>query len=116
MRSFGEEAKTEESSCGGAWAIGRLGAERAQEARQPGKRAQGRLGQKPQEDYRCPAQCSPPAAWTTQERLSSSIAIIRTRFGHHAIGLGDAGIRYRRDEFVPAREFSCRRPPELLAH
>jgi hypothetical protein len=116
MRSLGEEAKTEESARGGAWAIGRLGAERAQEARQPGKRAQGRLGQKPQEDYRRPAQCPPPAAWTTQERLSSSIAIIRTRFGHHAIGLGDAGIRYRRDAFVPAREFSCRRPPELLAH
>ncbi len=27
-------------------------------------------------------QCSPAAAWTTQERLSSSIAIIRTRFGN----------------------------------
>src|SRR6266851_4504683 len=92
MRSFGEEAKTEESARGGAWAAGRLGAERAQEAREPGKRPQGRLGQKPQEGYRRQAQCSPPAAWTTQERLSSSIAIIRTRFGHQAIGLGDAGI------------------------
>jgi hypothetical protein len=61
MRSFGEEAKTEESSCGGAWAIGRLGAERAQEARQPKQRSQGRFGQKPQEDYRGQAQCSPPA-------------------------------------------------------
>jgi hypothetical protein len=116
MRSLGEEAKTEESARGGAWAAGRLGAERAQEAREPGKRPQGRLGQKPQEGYRRQAQCSPPAAWTTQERLSSSIAIIRTRFGHQAIGLGDAGIRYHRDEFVPAREFSCWRPRELLAH
>jgi hypothetical protein len=45
------------------------------------------------------------------------IARIRARFGDYAIGLGDGGIRYRRGEFVPAREFSCpRRPPELLAH
>ena len=94
MRSFGEEAKTEESARGGAWTAGRPRTERTQEARQPGKRPQGRLGQKPQEDYRRQAQCSPPAAWTTQERLTSSIAIIRTRFGHQAIGLGDAGIRY----------------------
>jgi hypothetical protein len=94
MRSFGEEAKTEESARGSAWTAGRPLRERTQEARQPGKRPQGRLGQKPQEDYRRQAQCSPPAAWTTQERLSSSIAIIRTRFGHQAIGLGDAGIRY----------------------
>jgi hypothetical protein len=94
MRSFGEEAKTEESARGGAWAAGRLSAERAQEARKPEKWLQGRLGEKPQEGYRRQAQCSPPPAWTTQERLSSSIAIIRTRFGHQAIGLGDAGIRY----------------------
>ncbi len=94
MRSFGEEAKTEESARGGAWTAGRPRAERTQEARQPRKRPQGRLGQKPQEDYRRPAQCSPPAAWTAQERLSASIATIRTRFGRHAIGLGDAGIRY----------------------
>ena len=94
MRSFGEEAKTEESARGGAWAAGRVGAERAQEAREPGKRPQGRLGQKPQEGYRRQAQCSPPAAWTAQERLSASIVTIRTRFGHHAVGLGDAGIRY----------------------
>ena len=116
MRSFGEEAKTEESARGGAWAIGRVGAERAQEARQPRKRSEGWLGQKPQEGYSRQAQCLPSAAWTAQERLSASISTIRTRFGHHAIGLGDAGIRYRRGEFVPAREFSCRLPPELLAH
>jgi hypothetical protein len=98
MRSFGEKAKTEESARGGAWTVGRPGAERAQEARQPGKRPQGRLGQKSQEDYRCEAQCSPPAAWTAQERLSASIATIRTRFGHFAIGLGDAGLRYGRSK------------------
>jgi hypothetical protein len=95
MRSFGEEAKIEESARGGAWTAGWRGAERAQEARQPRKRSQGRFGQKPQEDYRGQAQCSPPAAWTTQERLSASVATIRSRFGLHAIGLGDAGIRYR---------------------
>jgi hypothetical protein len=94
MRLLGEEAKTEESARGGAWPIGRLGAERAQEARESGERPQGRLGQKPQEDYRRPAQCSPPSAGTAQERLSASIVTIRTRFGRHAIGLGDAGIRY----------------------
>ena len=94
MRSLGEEAKTEESARGGAWTAGRPGAERAQEARQPGKWPQGWLGQKPQEGYRRQAQCSPPAAGTSEERLSASIATIRTRFGHRAIGLGDAGIRY----------------------
>jgi hypothetical protein len=95
MRSFGEGAKTEESARGGAWAAARLGAERAQEAREPRKRSQGPFGQKPQEDYRGQAQYSPPAAWTTQERLSASVATIRRRFGLHAIGLGDAGIRSR---------------------
>ena len=94
MRSLGEEAKTEESTRGGARAAGRFGAERAQEARQPGKWPQGRLGKKPQEDHRSQAQCLPPAAWTAQERLSASIATIRTRFGHFAIGRGAAGIRY----------------------
>jgi len=94
MRSFGEEAQTEESARGGARAPGWLGAERAQEARQSGKWPQGRFGQKPQEDHRRQAQCPPPEAWTAQERLSMSIATIRIRFGHFAIGRGDAGIRY----------------------
>jgi hypothetical protein len=117
MRSFGEEAKTEESARSGAWTIGRPGAERAQETRQPRKRPEGRLGQKPQEGYRRQAQCPAPAAWAPQEDLGGVIARIRARFGDYAIGLGDGGIRYRRGEFVPAREFSCpRRPPELLAH
>jgi hypothetical protein len=62
--------------------------------RQPGKRAQGRLGEKPQEGYRRQVQCPPPAAWMAQERLTASIATIRIRFGRYAIGLGDAGIRY----------------------
>ena len=79
-----EEAKTQESPCDGARPIGRPGSERGREARQQRKRPQGRLGQKPQEDYRRQAQCSPPAAWTAQERLSEAIAAIRTRFGHHA--------------------------------
>ena len=43
MRSFGEEAKMEESARGGAWTAGRPGTERAQEAREPGKRRKGGL-------------------------------------------------------------------------
>jgi hypothetical protein len=116
MRSFGEEAKTEESARGGAWAVGWSGAERAQEARQPRKRPEGRLGQKPQEGDRRQAQCPAPAAWTPQEDLGALIARVRARFGDYAIGLGAAGIRYRRGEFVPAREWSNRPLRELLAH
>ena len=95
MRSFGEEKRRRKNPH--AVALVRLGGLVRSELKrraEPRKRPQGRLGQKPQEDYRRQAQCSPPAAWTAQERLSSSIAIIRTRFGHQAIGLGDAGIRY----------------------
>ncbi len=95
MRSFGEEAKTEEPARSGAWAAGGSRAQRGQATGQPGKWPQGRFGQKPQEGYRRQAQCPPPAAGPSQEeRLSASIATIRTRFGYHAIGLGDVGIRY----------------------
>jgi hypothetical protein len=94
MRSFGEEAKTEESSCGGTWAIGRLGAERAQEARQPGKRAQGRLGQKPQEENRRQAQGATSTSRTPEKLIEIVIASICSRFGDSAIGRGASGIRF----------------------
>jgi hypothetical protein len=96
MRSFGEEAKTEESARGGAWTAGRPGSERGQEARQSTKRPQGRLGQKPQEDYCRPAQRSTATTRTPQEKMSAAIGSIRARFGQRAIGLGYLGIRYVR--------------------
>jgi hypothetical protein len=52
MAPICEEATSEESARRGAGPIGRLGSQRGQEARQQTKRPQGRLGQKPQEDYR----------------------------------------------------------------
>jgi hypothetical protein len=91
-----EEATTEKPTRRGAWALGRSGAERGQEARQQGERPQGRAGQKPQEDSRRAAQRQSAEAWTPQERMSAAIASIRTRFGTRSIGLGDHGIRYVR--------------------
>jgi hypothetical protein len=89
-----EEATTEEPARRGAWPIGRLGAERGQEARQQRKRAQGRSGQKQQEDARRPAQRPAAAARTPQEKISAAIAAIRTRFEQRAIDLGYLGIRH----------------------
>jgi hypothetical protein len=96
MEPICEEATPEESACRGARSIGGLGSQRNQEARQPGKRPQGRPGQKPQEDY-C-VQTQRPAAKTraAQERVSAAMSSIRTRFGEYAIGFGDLGIRYTR--------------------
>lgn len=93
-----EEANTQESARGGARPLGRLGAERGQEARQQAKWPQGRPGQKPQEDYCRPAQRSPATTRTPQQKMSAAVASIRARFGQHAIGLGYLGIRY-----VPVR-------------
>ena len=91
-----EEATTEEPARGGARPIGRLGAERVQEARQQRKRPQGRLGQKPQENDGRKAQRPAATARTPQEKISAAVATIRARFGQRAIGLGYLGIRYVR--------------------
>jgi hypothetical protein len=94
METTGEETKAQESARGGARPLGRAGAQRGQKARQPRKRAQGRTGQKPQEDAGRPAQRPPAAARTAQENLNAVIAAIRARFGCLAIGFGHGGIRY----------------------
>jgi hypothetical protein len=90
-----ETAGAQESTRSGAWQIGRVGAQRGQTASQPRKRSQGRLGQKPQEDHRRAAQRPPTPSGSSQEALSTLIALIQARFGDMAIGLGERGIRYR---------------------
>jgi hypothetical protein len=88
-----EQTETEESSRGGARPAGWLGPQQGQEARQQSERTKGRSGQKPQEDFGRPAQCTPATAWTPQ-RLNLLIEVIRARFGNSAIGRGSTGIRY----------------------
>ena len=94
MEHIGEEAKTQESARGGAWSLGRFGAQRGQKARQQTKRPQGWTGQKPKESNRRPAQRATTTTRTAQASLNAVIATIRARFGRLAIGLGDSGIRY----------------------
>jgi hypothetical protein len=89
-----EEAKTQESSRGGAWQVGWTGAKRGQAAGQPRKWPQGRSGQKPQEENRGPAQRPATAARSPEELIETVITSIRARFGDLAIGLGDHGIRF----------------------
>ena len=93
MERKDEKAKTEESACGSAGPVGRLGPQQGQEARQQRERSKGRSGQKPQENYGGPAQCTPATARTPQ-RLTLLIEVIRARFGDYAIGRGNSGIRY----------------------
>jgi hypothetical protein len=76
-----EEAKTEESARGGARPPGWSGTQRGQEARQQIERPQGRPGQKPQEDPRRPAQCSPAATRAPKEKVTAAISSIQARFG-----------------------------------
>ena len=91
-----EEATTEKPARRGARPLGRLGAQRGQEARQQKERPQGGSGQKPQEDSRRQAQRATAKARAPQERVSAAISSIRARFGRRAIGFGDLGIRYVR--------------------
>src|SRR5271170_7179359 len=93
MERNGEKAKTEESACGSARSVGWLGPQQGQEACQQRERAQGRSGQKPQENFGREAQCTPATAWTPQ-RLNLLIEVVRARFGDYAIGRGNSGIRY----------------------
>jgi hypothetical protein len=66
-----ERAGAQESIRSGAWLVERVGMQRGQTTGQP-----------------VPARSS-------QELLSTLIALIRARFGDVAIGLGEHGIRYR---------------------
>jgi hypothetical protein len=88
-----EETKTQESSRGGSWQVGWVGAQRGQAAGKSRKWAQGRLGQKPQEESRSAAQRPASSARSSEEIIETVIASIRARFGDGAIGLGDHGIR-----------------------
>ena len=90
-----EERHTQESSRSGTRQIGRAGTERSQKARQQGERAQGRLGQKPQEDCRSAAEFPAATSWASQEAITLLIQLICARYGQVAIGWGDGGIRYR---------------------
>jgi hypothetical protein len=90
-----ERAEAQESTRGGAWQVRRIGVQRGQAAGQPRERSQGRPGQKSQEDPRRAAQRPPAPARASQEVLGALIALIQSRYGDVAIGLGELGIRYR---------------------
>jgi hypothetical protein len=94
MERMDEETEREESACGGAGPIGRLGTERGQEARQQGKWPQGRFGQKPQEENCRPAQRATSASRSPEKLIEIVIALICARFGDCAIGRGNSGIRF----------------------
>ena len=95
MERSDEEVGAQESARGSAWQVRWAGPQRGQAARQPGERAQGRVGQKPAKDARVSTQCAASPSWSPQE-IKAVIALIRGRFGYFAIGLGEVGIRYRR--------------------
>jgi hypothetical protein len=95
MTSFDEEeTRKEKSACGGPWAAGWPRSQRGQTARQQREWPQGRPGQKPQEDHRCPPQRASFALRPPEKLIETVIAAICARFGDCAIGLGDGGIRF----------------------
>ena len=91
---WGHEEAENESSRGGPRPVRRFSPERGQEVGQPGKWPQGRPGQKPQGRNCRPAQRKTPPTRTPKEGLVAALAVIRSRFGFGAIGLGYGGIRY----------------------
>jgi hypothetical protein len=93
-RSHEEKDATQESACSGAGTLGWPGTQRSQEARQQREWAQGRAGQKPQEDHCGAAQCPAATPWAPQEAVNAVISLICTRYGALAIGRGASGIRY----------------------
>src|SRR5712692_11996140 len=95
MERSDEDVGAQESACGSAWQVRWGGPQRGQAARQPGERAQGRVGQKPAKNARVSAQCAASPSWSPQA-VKAVIGLIRGRFGYFAIGLGEVGIRYRR--------------------
>ncbi len=95
MERSDEEVGAQESPRRSTWPVRWRGPQRGQTARQPGERAQGRVGQKPPKDARLSTQRAASPSWSPQD-IKAAIALIRGRFGYFAIGLGEAGIRYRR--------------------
>jgi hypothetical protein len=94
MERSDEEVGAQESPRRSTWPVRWLGPQRGQTARQPGEGAQGRVGQKPPKDARLSTQRAASTSWSPQD-IKAAIALIRGRFGYFAIGLGEAGIRYR---------------------
>jgi hypothetical protein len=84
----------QEPARGSAWQVRWRGPQRGQAARQPGERAQGRVGQKPAKDARLSTQ-RPSSSSSSRQAVTVAMALIRGRFGYLAIGLGEAGLRYR---------------------
>jgi hypothetical protein len=93
MERYGEQTEKEESSRSGARSAGRIGLQRSQEASEQRKWAQGRVGQKPQENLGRETQCASAKAWTPQ-KLNLLVDSICARFGDYVIGRGNSGIRY----------------------
>ena len=93
MERNGEQTTKEEPSRSSARSAGRSGSERSQEASEQRKWTQGRVGQKPQENFGRETQCAPAKTWTPQ-RLNLLVEAICARFGDYAIGRGHSGIRY----------------------
>jgi hypothetical protein len=94
MERIDEEGEAQESSRRGSGQVRWTRPQRGQAAGQSRKWAQGRLGQKPGEDYRGTAQRAAAAAGAAEEVVNMVIALIRARYGESAIGRGDRGIRY----------------------
>ncbi len=91
-RSDEEVGAQQESARGSAWQVRWSGPQRGQAARQPGERAQGRVGQKPPKDARLSTQRA--SSSSSGQAVTVAMALIRGRFGYLAIGLGEAGLRY----------------------
>ena len=94
MERMDEETKSQESPRGGSGPVRWTRPQRGQAASQPGNWPQGRFGQKPQEDNRCPAQLATIAPRSPENLIETVIASICARFGDRAIGLGGCGIRF----------------------
>ncbi len=95
MERMDEETKSQESSRRGSGQVRWTRAQRGDATGQSGKWPQGRLGQKPGEDYRGTAQRKATTARASEEVVNMVIALIRARYGESAIGRGDRGIRYQ---------------------
>jgi hypothetical protein len=103
MEPMDEEAKRQESACGGSGQVRWARTQRRQAAGQQRKLPQGRLGQKPQEENRRPPQRATSAPRSPEKLIEIVIASICARFGDCAIGRGDCGIR-----FVGGRQLSIK--------
>jgi hypothetical protein len=112
MERSNEEVGTQESPRHSAWQVRWLGPQRGQAARKSGERAEGRVGEKPPKDTRLSAQrASSPSS--SPQAVNAAIDVVRARFGYFAIGLGEAGIRYGRDE---AQRFAGSFSPRRSTH